>query len=106
MKRVAVLGAGGMGTALALLFDKAGIEVRLWSRDPQHAIDIARGRINERHLPGIRLPGRIAVTGSAAEAAEGAGLLVAAIPTSFLRATLTALARLVPAEIPCLSVVK
>jgi glycerol-3-phosphate dehydrogenase (NAD(P)+) len=106
MKRVAILGAGGMGTALALLFDKAASDVRLWSRDPRHASDLARSRINDRHLPGIRLPGRIAVTGCAAEATENAELLVAAIPTSFLRATLTSLADRVPAEVPCLSVVK
>ena len=42
MKRVAILGAGGMGTALALLFDKAGIGVRLWSRDARTPIDLAR----------------------------------------------------------------
>ena len=106
MKRVAILGAGGMGTALALLFDKAEIGVRLWSRDASHADDLARSRFNDRHLPGIRIPERIAVTGFAAEATKGAELLVAAIPTSFLRATLTSLSAQLPAEVPCLSVVK
>jgi glycerol-3-phosphate dehydrogenase (NAD(P)+) len=106
MKRVAILGAGGMGTALALLFDKAEIAVRLWSRDAGHADGLARARINDRHLPGIRIPGRIAITGCAAEATKDAELLVAAIPTSFLRATLTGLAAHVPANVPCLSVVK
>ena len=53
MRRVAILGAGGMGTALALLFSKAVADVRLWSRDPEHAGQFARTRVNERHLPGI-----------------------------------------------------
>ena len=52
MRCVAILGAGGMGTALALLFGKAADEVRLWSRDPEHAQQFARTRVNERHLPG------------------------------------------------------
>ena len=106
MKRVAILGAGGMGTALALLFDKARIGVRLWSRDPGNADHLARTRSNDRHLPGIRIPETIAVTSCAAKVAEDVELLVAAIPSSFLRATLAGLAEHVPAEVPCLSVVK
>src|SRR5689334_8245932 len=102
MKRVAILGAGGMGTALALLFDRAGIGVRLWSRDGLHAEEVAGDRINSRHLPGIRIPERIVVTGIADEAAGGAELLVAAIPTSFLRGTLRGLAGQVPPGVPCL----
>jgi glycerol-3-phosphate dehydrogenase (NAD(P)+) len=106
MKRVAILGAGGMGTALALLFDKAEIGVHIWSRDELHAEEVARDRINCRHLPGVRIPETIAVTGRVAEAMEGAELLVAAIPTSFLRATMQGLAGHVPPGVPCLSVVK
>ena len=56
MRRVVILGAGGMGTALALLFGKAGADVRLWSRDPEHAAEFARTRVNVRHLPGIKVP--------------------------------------------------
>jgi glycerol-3-phosphate dehydrogenase (NAD(P)+) len=106
MKQIAILGAGGMGTALALLFHKADIQVRLWSRDPQHATDLARDRINRPHLPGFRLPGEIVVTGSALEAMDSTDLVVAAIPTSYLRATLAALAENIPAGVPFLSVVK
>ena len=85
MKRIAILGAGGMGTALALLFGKIEAQVRLWSRSEAHAGDLARRRINDRHLPGISIPEEILVTGCAAEAMDGAELVVAAIPTSFLR---------------------
>jgi len=95
-----------MGTALALLFHKAGLQVRLWSRDPAHASGLARDRVNEPHLPGIRIPDEILVTGCAREAMDEAGLIVAAIPSSFLRQTLSALADRVPANVPFLSVVK
>ena len=92
MKSVAILGAGGMGTALALLFGRVLSEVRLWSRDPDHAAELARTRVNERHLPGIVLPEEIRITSSAKIAGNGADLLVAAVPTSYLRATMVALA--------------
>jgi glycerol-3-phosphate dehydrogenase (NAD(P)+) len=106
MKRIAILGAGGMGTALALLFHKAGTEVRLWSRDPRHASDLAAYRLNEPHLPGVRLPDEILITGCAREAMGSSELIVAAIPSSFLRATLASLADQVPSDVPFLSVVK
>src|SRR5690349_9314155 len=96
MRRVAILGAGGMGTALAVLLSKSVADVRLWSRDPEHAQQLGRTRINARHLPGIALPASIAITCEGAAAAAGADLLVAAIPTSYLRATLEGLAPGIP----------
>ena len=57
MRRVAILGAGGMGTALRLACSARSVaDVRLWSRDPEHAAEFARIRVNERHLPGIKVP--------------------------------------------------
>ena len=48
MRRVAILGAGGMGTALALLIARsnADVEISLWCRDAEHAGEIARSRVN------------------------------------------------------------
>ncbi len=106
MKRIAILGAGGMGTALALLFGKTEAHVRLWSRSEAHAGELARRRINDRHLPGILIPDEILVTGCAGEVMDGAELVVAAVPTSFLRSTLSTLSYRVPAGVPFLSVVK
>ncbi len=106
MKRIAILGAGGMGTALALLFGKTEAQVRLWTRSEAHAGELARRRINDRHLPGIRIPDQILVSGCAREVMDGAELVVAAVPTSFLRSTLAGLSSRVPAVIPFLSVVK
>jgi len=105
MKRVAVLGAGGMGTALALLFARTA-QVTLWARESARASEIARTRENARHLPGVRLSDSIDVTHDAATAVHGAELIVVAIPTSYLRATLNSLAISIPTAIPALSVVK
>ena len=106
MKRVAVLGAGGMGTALALLFERQGLIVRLWSRDSDRALLMAQTRINERHLPGIEIPRSIAITANACDATEAVDLIVAAVPSAYLRATFTPLIDRVPPKIPALSVVK
>jgi glycerol-3-phosphate dehydrogenase (NAD(P)+) len=106
MRHVAILGAGGMGTALGLLFARSVGDVRLWSRDPGHAADLAASRINRRHLPGIVIPHSIRVTSDPYEAAGGADLVVAAIPTSYLRAAMGRLARSIPPVSPVLSVVK
>ena len=106
MKRVAVLGAGGMGTALALLFARASAEVRLWARDPARAAEIARSAENRRHLPGVPLPPTVLATSDPREAAAGADLIVGAIPSAYLREALTALAPAIEPGTPALSVVK
>ena len=106
MRRVAIFGAGGMGTALALLFGKAVADVRLWSRDSEHAAQFSRTRVNERHLPGIKVPASVQITAQAAATADSADLIVAAIPTSYLRATLAGLAPELPSGVPVMSVVK
>lgn len=106
IRRVAILGAGGMGTALALLIGKSGADVKLWCRDAEHAAQLAQGRVNVRHLPEVVIPDEIEITANAGDAIKGADLIVAAIPTSYLRDSLLRIAADVPAVVPVLSVVK
>ncbi len=106
MNQVAVLGSGGFGTALAMLFATVAPRVTLWARDPRHAEELATRRENLRHLPGVALPPEVRPTADAGLATRGADLLVVAIPTAFLRNTLTAIAGQIPAGVPALSVVK
>ena len=106
MRQVAILGAGGMGTGASLLFAESVGEVRLWSRDAGHAQDFQSSRINQRHLPGIVIPDSVRITADAEEAAAAADLVVASVPTSYLRATMERLARSIPPAVPVLSVVK
>lgn len=74
MGRVAVVGAGAWGTALAVQAHRAGAEVTLWARDPAHA---------GRHLPGV-LPAEVTVTAELPGAGPDAILLV--VPVQHLRA--------------------
>jgi glycerol-3-phosphate dehydrogenase (NAD(P)+) len=85
MSRVAVLGAGAWGTALAARLSLAGGRILLWARDPAQAEAIARARRNDRYLPEVELPQGLAVTGALPAALEGAQLLLAATPVAGLR---------------------
>jgi glycerol-3-phosphate dehydrogenase (NAD(P)+) len=95
-----------MGTALALLFARSARSVQIWARDPQRAAEMARTRENVRHLPGVILPETVGVTTNACDASAAADLIVVAVPSAYLRATLTAIADRLPPDVPVLSVVK
>jgi glycerol-3-phosphate dehydrogenase (NAD(P)+) len=103
---VCVLGNGGWGTALALIALKNGHDVRLWGIDADYVAETARTRTNPRYLPGVALPAHLVLTSDAAVAARGAHLLVSAVPTQYLRATMTAIASRLPAGVPVVSVTK
>lgn len=91
MSRIAVLGAGAWGTALAIQAARAGREAVLWARDPARAAAIAQARENARYLPGAPLPDAVAVTPDAAAALDGAALVLMVVPVQALAAVLAAL---------------
>ena len=103
---IAILGAGGMGTAMAVLLGRSGHEVRLWSRRPEHAERLKRDRENVRYLPGIALPESIRPLSEPCSAVEGVGLLIASIPSSHLRGVLEGVKGAIPSGLPALSVIK
>ena len=84
MTRVAVLGAGAWGTAIARVLS-ARLEVSLWARDASQAEAIARLRRNQRYLPDIELPPGVVVDSDLARAASGASLILVATPVAGLR---------------------
>ena len=103
---VVVIGNGGWGTSLALLAHWAGCAVSVWGVEPDYVAETARTRTNPRYLPGVAIPEEVVLTSDAAEAARGATLLVSAVPTQFLRATMTRLRGAFPAGIAAVSVTK
>lgn len=106
VRTVCTLGNGGWGTALALVALRNGAVVRMWGIEPDYVEETRRLRKNPRYLPGVALPEALELTSDAAEAAAGAQLLVSAVPTQYLRETMTRLAPALPADTPVLSVSK
>jgi glycerol-3-phosphate dehydrogenase (NAD(P)+) len=90
-RRIAVLGAGAWGTALAAQAARAGNAVGLWVRDAQRAAEIAAAGENPRYLPGIRLSPAVEVTADPARVLDGALLVLIAVPAQHLRAVMEAL---------------
>jgi 1-acyl-sn-glycerol-3-phosphate acyltransferase len=90
IRRVAVIGAGAWGTALATLLARAGLEVELGTRTSEQADALARTRVNDRHLPGVRLPDEVRVTRASELSLEGHDLVCLAVPPAALPAVLAA----------------
>jgi len=83
--RIAVLGAGSWGTALAALLAVGGHTVRLWGRDPALATALAAARENTKYLPGIPLPPEVAPTADLEAALVGAEVVLFAVPCGAIR---------------------
>ncbi len=93
--KVAIIGAGAWGTALALVALRAGNAVSLWARDAETIAGINAGRGNERYLPGIVLDKGIAATTDIMAALEGAATVLVATPAQTIGEITEALAELV-----------
>jgi glycerol-3-phosphate dehydrogenase (NAD(P)+) len=103
----AILGAGAWGTALSLVLARdADHRVTLWSARPEHAHLLHTRRENVRLLPGVPIPPSIRLTTEVSEAAAGADLLIAAVPTVYLRETFARIAPRLPRDRPVLSLAK
>ena len=81
MSKAAVFGAGSWGTAFALVLADAGHDVTLWGRREDLCAAINEKHENPEYLPGVELPQTIRATHEPAVAAEGAELVVLAVPT-------------------------
>src|SRR5687767_10665405 len=79
--RVAVLGAGSWGTALAIVLARNGAGTTLWGRDAAAIDAMAATRRNQRYLPDAELPASLALTASLKAAVEGAELLLIVTPS-------------------------
>jgi glycerol-3-phosphate dehydrogenase (NAD(P)+) len=91
--RLAILGSGAWGTALAVSFAPRH-QVTLWSREAGEIEAMVRDRQNQRFLPGIPLPAELRLSASLSETLADAELAIVAVPVAGLRTTLQQLAGL------------
>jgi len=115
---ISVIGDGAMATVCAQILagkaDPAGagttatipIDVRVWGRDPARLAAFQAARENTRYLPGVRLHDNLRFEPDAKKVFANAALIVCAIPTQYIRATLQKLKPHMPPEVPVLSVAK
>lgn len=95
MKDIAVLGAGGWGTALSVHLARVGHQVRLWAREPDVVAAMRGQRENHAFLPGVPLPAAVRPCARFDEALDGVDLVLLATPSHGTRAVLRAAAPLI-----------
>jgi 1-acyl-sn-glycerol-3-phosphate acyltransferase len=84
LRKAAVIGAGSMGTGVAALLARAGLDVQLGCRTSEHAERVARERGNPDYLPGIDLPEGVTAAPASSIEFAGVDLVVFAVPSSAL----------------------
>ena len=87
MATAGIIGAGSFGTALALLLEKNGYNVTVWSHKPEEAEKIQKEREHKSKLPGVYLPEKILFTGDFESAIKGKDFVVLAVPSIAVRDT-------------------
>jgi glycerol-3-phosphate dehydrogenase (NAD(P)+) len=99
LEKIAVVGAGAWGTALASTCRRAGREVILWGRDGALVEAIAKERRNDAYLPGIELAAGLHTTTELADLAEAQACLLV-VPAQALRQVAGALAAVIGPQVP------
>ncbi|MCA9551064.1 MAG: NAD(P)-dependent glycerol-3-phosphate dehydrogenase [Myxococcales bacterium] len=83
--KVAVLGAGSWGTALAKHMADQGHPVKLWARREEHAAAIQKDRENARYLPGFPLPECLSATSDLGAALTDVEYVISVVPSQSTR---------------------
>ncbi len=87
MSRIAIIGAGAWGTALAIVLGRKGThQLRLWAHEKEVCESISARRVNELFLPGCPIPENVIPTNDWKEALTGAQIVVSVMPSHHCRA--------------------
>lgn len=90
--KIAVIGAGSWGTALAVLAQRCGHDVALWAHDPEVAETIRARHENSVYLAGVPIADSIAPTADLAAAVDGSDVVLMATPSHHFRSVLQQIA--------------
>jgi glycerol-3-phosphate dehydrogenase (NAD(P)+) len=103
MARIAVIGGGAFGTAMACVVRRSGHDVVVWAREPEVVDAINAQGVNPMFLAGVPLVPGIRASGEMAAAVEGADFLLLAPPAQRMREIAARLAPLVAPGTPAVS---
>lgn len=98
MGKIAVIGAGSWGTALAVTLGVNGHDVRLWGRNRDMMAEIEAVRENRKYLQGVILPEGVRCTSDSAEALEDVAMSVFVVPAQTFRENFTKMNALIPED--------
>ncbi len=87
-QKIAVLGAGSWGTALAVSLSGKGHSVRVWDIDKAHGAALKEERENRKYLPGVKFGKSMLVAETAEEAVRGADMILFSAPAQHFRKAL------------------
>lgn len=85
MSKVAFVGGGSFGTALAVLLSKKGNDVYIYDRDEYVVNDIEKNKRNSKYLPELIIPDNIKATTEIEKATKDCDYLVVAVPSHVVR---------------------
>lgn len=87
MKKIAIIGAGSWGTALAIVLARSSRphQITLWAHSADVAEMLSARRVNEIYLPGFELPAEVQVTGALEKALAGAEIVLGVMPSAHAR---------------------
>ena len=108
MGKIAIIGAGGWGTALAIVLGRArqSHAIALWVREKDVLDSLQRERENAAFLPGFRLPSQVEITGELEDALRDAEIVIGAMPSAHVRKMYTAMLPFLRAEMRFVSATK
>ena len=95
-KKIAVVGGGAWGTALAAHAARLDHEVMLWAREPDVVADVNERNENRLFLEGVALPRTLRASANPAEVLAGADIVILVPPSAFLRNVAGVVAEYVP----------
>lgn len=105
-KRVAVIGAGSFGTALAMTLSGRGHTVTMWARRKEQIEEMSKEHSNSHYLPGVVLPEELLFTDNLEDAVSGKDLLLFAVPAQKFREAFAEAMKYADVQIPIVNVAK
>src|SRR5439155_23038383 len=105
-ERVTILGDGAMATVCSILLTTGGVDVTMWGAFEESIERLMQNRENLKVHKGVKIHPKVKLTANDANAFDGSSMIVAAIPTQYMRSVWQRLRKFVPQNVPIVSVAK